>query len=51
MYSQAFQQGRRVAKQILRTVRPDLTDKLADADPKSSHHTVNASAASAPEHS
>jgi hypothetical protein len=32
MYSHTFEQGKKVAKQILRTVRPDLADKLRDDD-------------------
>jgi hypothetical protein len=31
LYSQTFQQGTKVAKQILRAVRPDLADKLGDS--------------------
>lgn len=44
LYAQTFQHGTRVAQQILRTVRPDLADKLGrDHEAKSAEHrTVDA---------
>jgi hypothetical protein len=50
MYSQAFQQGKKVAHQILQNVRPDLADKLS-AQSKPGGRTVDASAASGAERS
>jgi hypothetical protein len=46
LYSQAFQSGKKVARQILQTVRPDLADKLVSDDAKpAGGRTVDASRA------
>jgi hypothetical protein len=44
LYSQTFHHGTKVAKQILRTVRPDLADKLGDDHEAKAagHRTVDA---------
>ena len=46
MYSQTFEHGKKMAKQILRTVRPDLADKLGanDEAKPAGHRTVDAEA-------
>jgi hypothetical protein len=46
LYSQTFHHGTKVAKQILRSVRPDLADKLGDdhAPQAAGHRTVDAEA-------
>jgi len=44
MYSHTFEQGKKVAKQILRTVRPDLADKLDDQARLAERRTVDTEA-------